>query len=323
MASERGVPGSVSNDAASTTRPTRASRNFDGIVRRPLASSVCSKVPRKGVKAAHPPASRVLVKMAEVRWVREGIRLNPGGWVGGALPPGLDLVCPTLPHSLPQCNPNPILPPTSPWPRPRCAAIARGDGRSRDAGRPARAAAASQARAQSPRLQRLLRRGAPARGTRGGAPARAARPPGPSASRRGPPARQLPIVSGRTWIAGSASTSRAPRSLGAHASRPPWAATAAVTPGPARAPGQLVQRGGQSRPLVGHLDPHLGALRPPPRLDAPPAVLDRVGEQIAHRLGETDRVGADERRRARPGERELAAALRGRRAPRLDRVAQD
>src|SRR5579884_402164 len=112
MAIERGAAAVVSGEAARTTPPASAARNLDGIVSRCLASSACSKVPRKAIKA--PPGhagpssrrrrrvlgSRVLVSRAEAE--------DPGGWVGGALPPGSSLhALPTITHSLPQCNPFP------------------------------------------------------------------------------------------------------------------------------------------------------------------------------------------------------------------------
>ncbi len=68
---ERGAAAVVSGEAASTTPPASAARNFEGTVSRCFASSACSKVPRK-IKGSH----------ADER------NLNPGGWVGGALPPG-------------------------------------------------------------------------------------------------------------------------------------------------------------------------------------------------------------------------------------------
>jgi hypothetical protein len=50
--------------------------------------------------------------------MRSAERLNPGGWVGGALPPGFLHAAGTVSHGLPQCNPFPTLCPTQPPTRP-------------------------------------------------------------------------------------------------------------------------------------------------------------------------------------------------------------
>src|SRR5947209_898024 len=49
---QRGAAAMVSGEAASTTPPASAARNFDGTVSRCFASSACSKVPRK-IKGSH------------------------------------------------------------------------------------------------------------------------------------------------------------------------------------------------------------------------------------------------------------------------------
>jgi hypothetical protein len=71
IAIDLGADDVVSGEAANTTPAASAARNFAGTVSRCFASSACSKVPRK-IKGSH----------ASER------NLNPGGWVGGALPPG-------------------------------------------------------------------------------------------------------------------------------------------------------------------------------------------------------------------------------------------
>src|SRR5437868_5565336 len=111
---QRGASGIASGEAASTTPPASAARNFDGIVSRCLESSVCSKVPRKAI-------NRVLGGRPEAK--------NPDGWVGGALPSGFHNAChasATLSHSPPHCNPFLINCPTRPHPGPSQGRIARG-----------------------------------------------------------------------------------------------------------------------------------------------------------------------------------------------------
>ncbi len=54
--------------------------------------------------------------------------MNPGGWVGGALPPGFDIAwhaSPTITHDLPQCNLFPNSSPTMPHSRLPEPSIAR------------------------------------------------------------------------------------------------------------------------------------------------------------------------------------------------------
>src|SRR3954451_1882882 len=72
-------------------------RNFDGIVSRFLASSVCSKVPVKA--KAHKREGR-----------GQSIR---GGGVGGAPPPRNGFARCKVPHNVPLCNMEPALGPTS------------------------------------------------------------------------------------------------------------------------------------------------------------------------------------------------------------------
>jgi hypothetical protein len=101
MAIERGAPGPVSGEAASTTPLASAARYFAGTVRRCLASRVCSKVPWK-FKGSH----EVLANFKP-------------GWLGGRSPATrVPHASPTIPHFLPLCNSNLIPPPTTPGPRP-------------------------------------------------------------------------------------------------------------------------------------------------------------------------------------------------------------
>jgi hypothetical protein len=96
IAIERGEPGAVSGESASTTPPASAARYLAGTVSRCFASSAYSKVPRK-IKVVH----------------EFGRSSNPGGWVGGALPPGSYVhAWPTVTHFPPLCNPNATLIPT-------------------------------------------------------------------------------------------------------------------------------------------------------------------------------------------------------------------
>src|SRR5207248_8566335 len=110
IAIDRGAPGVVSGEAASTTPPARGARNFAGMVRRCLASSVCSKVPRKAInrpdpvrsRGCHAAGSRVLIRGAEAQ--------EPG-WLGGRSPATRvphRIASPTISHNLPRCNLFPI-----------------------------------------------------------------------------------------------------------------------------------------------------------------------------------------------------------------------
>src|SRR6202030_2040417 len=85
--SQMATHGCWSSGIASSAPSPRAVRYLTGTVRRFLASSVCSKVPRKGTKAASASCFR-----AEVEEWEEP--LHPCSL--GA----------NIPHFLPQCNPN-------------------------------------------------------------------------------------------------------------------------------------------------------------------------------------------------------------------------
>src|SRR5437588_1224050 len=156
IAIERGASCEVSGEAASTTPADSVARNLAGIVSRCLMSSVCSNVPRNAIKrfapalsrGSHPEGSRVLFCRAEA--------LNPGGWVGGALPPGFQLHAgPTVTHFLPQCNPTPITSPTWPHGRGRRAGISLSAGDPGRRGRPAAGGSGATAPAFPPDGRRL------------------------------------------------------------------------------------------------------------------------------------------------------------------------
>src|SRR5919205_280485 len=83
------------------TFPLNAARNFDGTVRRFLASSVWSKVPWKA--KAHGVGEAA----------GQSIR---GGGVGGAPPPRTGFAIGNLPHILPLCNTYRVDHPTLPRP---------------------------------------------------------------------------------------------------------------------------------------------------------------------------------------------------------------
>src|SRR3984957_8789143 len=93
---------------------------------------------------------------------------------------------------------------------------------------------------------------------------------------------------------------------------------ATTTPAALRAPRELGYRGGQTGPVVDHLDPRTDARRPPPDLHDPAAVLDGIGDQVAGRLGQPKPVAPHASRAARPPQAQFRPALPGAGSPAFD-----
>ena len=215
-------------------------------------------------------------------------------------------------------------------PRPgRCAAQPRGAYRPGPTGGARSVGRSGSPAAIAPRLtstgDRLAdpRRRAPVRGRPcRSPPVLRARGPGHRAAAAPPPAARSPrsAVMRTARTPGSSSAMRAPRSVGAVASRPPWLrAIWSAIARPAAAPRPVRRAAGASAPRPAraaraHDRPPRRARAPPRRADRelhrPAAVLERVGHEVRQRLGQPDTVAAHQHPRASVGADPQIAAER-------------
>ena len=242
---------------------------------------------------------------------------NPGGWVGGALPPGFRISRPTVTHSLPQCNPIRILHPTnrsfrssgtrkrhSPRANWRWESGARTfvDGARHAANRRSGTRLAGSGR---------FRPGGVRRG-------RGSWEMTPTTRRLGGGDRELEHQSGTVLGRRRAQPPAVERCHGGRDRQSAPTPAATVT----GAPSQLFDRCRQPRPIIDDLDADAGRAGASPHLDPGTAVLDCVRDQIGGRLPEAQRVAAHARQRFATGELQLDARLGRDRPPGADRVAQ-